>query len=416
MFKIINSFHSITVLNKGYGIAIKEPFQSIVSYGSSKILYDNNNNNYESSSKSGLHLERICSKEAYDSIKSIFRKDKSKIYINLYEREIDRNMDIMINKFVDKENISDINFHVSIEDDTRVIYKDKSVMKDTVRILTIVSTVSMIKQGEITTKSFKNLCSLEENKDIEKLFMKIKITIDSLLKDKADINLNHKFELIFSPAAAGILIHETLGHALEADLFTENNCFLSEFYNENISSKLLNVDDVPLFRDFDDDGNVCEDVNLIKDGKVVGLLYNEILSNCNNTYNTGNGFKSKYYDVSIPRMRNLRVNNGPNTVDDIMNSTKKGIYVKSVNCGDINIKTGEFSLLIDDAYLVKNGKKLHRIKNFTYYGNTLEIIKNINMIGNDYDYKIDKCNKKGQLITVGYGSPTIKTNMLNIMR
>ena len=228
--------------------------------------------------------------------------------------------------------------------------------------------------------------------------------------------LSGKFELIFSPSAAGMLFHETIGHALESDFFIEENCFLRDFYNSKVFPEILNLDDIPLFRRFDDDGNMCNNVTLIEKGKIVGLLYNEILSNANNSNITGNGFKSRDCDVVIPRMRNLKVRNGTDTIEDILHSTNKGIYIENIHCGDINIGTGEISLLIDNAYLIENGKKTSKIKDFTYYGNALEIIKNIKMIGNDYDYKIDKCNKKGQLITVGYGSPTIKIEMMDVLR
>ena len=323
-------------------------------------------------------------------------------------------MNMIINEFNCKEYIDDINFHVAIETDIRVINKDELIMEDAVELLSIIPVVSIIKDGKVLTKTFKSMCRLEDG--FEKAFNKLRVMINSLLEDSIEIDLSGKFELIFSPSAAGMLFHETIGHALESDFFIEENCFLRVFYNSNVFPEILNLDDIPLFRRFDDDGNMCNNVTLIEKGKIVGLLYNEILSNANNSNITGNGFKSRDCDVVIPRMRNLKVRNGTDTIEDILHSTNKGIYIENIHCGDINIGTGEISLLIDNAYLIENGKKTSKIKDFTYYGNALEIIKNIKMIGNDYDYKIDKCNKKGQLITVGYGSPTIKIEMMDVLR
>ena len=412
MIKIINNFNCKIVFSKTYGRLFKLPFQSMISYGSSKAFYYKNN--YEINCMNGLNLDLVDSKTVSQSIKSIFDRYEHKNYINLYENDIDNNMNMIINEFNCKEYIDDINFHVAIETDIRVINKDELIMEDAVELLSIIPVVSIIKDGKVLTKTFKSMCRLEDG--FEKAFNKLRVMINSLLEDSIEIDLSGKFELIFSPSAAGMLFHETIGHALESDFFIEENCFLRDFYNSKVFPEILNLDDIPLFRRFDDDGNMCNNVTLIEKGKIVGLLYNEILSNANNSNITGNGFKSRDCDVVIPRMRNLKVRNGTDTIEDILHSTNKGIYIENIHCGDINIGTGEISLLIDNAYLIENGKKTSKIKDFTYYGNALEIIKNIKMIGNDYDYKIDKCNKKGQLITVGYGSPTIKIEMMDVLR
>ena len=412
MIKIINNFNCKIVFSKTYGRLFKLPFQSMISYGSSKAVYYKNN--YEINCMNGLNLDLVDSKTVSQSIKSIFDRYEHKNYINLYENDIDNNMNMIINEFNCKEYIDDINFHVAIETDIRVINKDELIMEDGVELLSIIPVVSIIKDGKVLTKTFKSMCRLEDG--FEKAFNKLRVMINSLLEDSIEIDLSGKFELIFSPSAAGMLFHETIGHALESDFFIEENCFLRDFYNSKVFPEILNLDDIPLFRRFDDDGNMCNNVTLIEKGKIVGLLYNEILSNANNSNITGNGFKSRDCDVVIPRMRNLKVRNGTDTIEDILHSTNKGIYIENIHCGDINIGTGEISLLIDNAYLIENGKKTSKIKDFTYYGNALEIIKNIKMIGNDYDYKIDKCNKKGQLITVGYGSPTIKIEMMDVLR
>ena len=412
MIKIINNFNCKIVFSKTYGRLFKLPFQSMISYGSSKAVYYKNN--YEINCMNGLNLDLVDSKTVSQSIKSIFDRYEHKNYINLYENDIDNNMNMIINEFNCEEYIDDINFHVAIETDIRVINKDELIMEDAVELLSIIPVVSIIKDGKVLTKTFKSMCRLEDG--FEKAFNKLRVMINSLLEDSIEIDLSGKFELIFSPSAAGMLFHETIGHALESDFFIEENCFLRDFYNSKVFPEILNLDDIPLFRRFDDDGNMCNNVTLIEKGKIVGLLYNEILSNANNSNITGNGFKSRDCDVVIPRMRNLKVRNGTDTIEDILHSTNKGIYIENIHCGDINIGTGEISLLIDNAYLIENGKKTSKIKDFTYYGNALEIIKNIKMIGNDYDYKIDKCNKKGQLITVGYGSPTIKIEMMDVLR
>ena len=305
MIKIINNFNCKIVFSKTYGRLFKLPFQSMISYGSSKAVYYKNN--YEINCMNGLNLDLVDSKTVSQSIKSIFDRYEHKNYINLYENDIDNNMNMIINEFNCKEYIDDINFHVAIETDIRVINKDELIMEDAVELLSIIPVVSIIKDGKVLTKTFKSMCRLEDG--FEKAFNKLRVMINSLLEDSIEIDLSGKFELIFSPSAAGMLFHETIGHALESDFFIEENCFLRDFYNSKVFPEILNLDDIPLFRRFDDDGNMCNNVTLIEKGKIVGLLYNEILSNANNSNITGNGFKSRDCDVVIPRMRNLKVRN-----------------------------------------------------------------------------------------------------------
>ena len=123
MIKIINNFNCKIVFSKTYGRLFKLPFQSMISYGSSKAVYYKNN--YEINCMNGLNLDLVDSKTVSQSIKSIFDRYEHKNYINLYENDIDNNMNMIINEFNCKEYIDDINFHVAIETDA--IYNSCSI-------------------------------------------------------------------------------------------------------------------------------------------------------------------------------------------------------------------------------------------------------------------------------------------------
>lgn len=94
-------------------------------------------------------------------------------------------------------------------------------------MLSIIPVVSIIKDGKVLTKTFKSMCRLEDG--FEKAFNKLRVMINSLLEDSIEIDLSGKFELIFSPSAAGMLFHETIGHALESDFFHRGKLLLKRF-------------------------------------------------------------------------------------------------------------------------------------------------------------------------------------------
>ena len=177
MIKIINNFNCKIVFSKTYGRLFKLPFQSMISYGSSKAVYYKNN--YEINCMNGLNLDLVDSKTVSQSIKSIFDRYEHKNYINLYENDIDNNMNMIINEFNCKEYIDDINFHVAIETDIRVINKDELIMEDAVELLSIIPVVSIIKDGKVLTKTFKSMCRLEDG--FEKAFMSVNLKKPTIL-------------------------------------------------------------------------------------------------------------------------------------------------------------------------------------------------------------------------------------------
>ncbi|MGL4991242.1 TldD/PmbA family protein [Cetobacterium sp.] len=410
---VITRFNCKVVLTKLYDNQVEIPFKKVVSYGTSNSVYDNKKRIYEIDSVNNLNFNYIKSKEIIKSVTLILNDIANKDY-EFYESDINNNVNYIKKEFMGNEFIKNLTFCVMIETDARIINQCQSIINDKVEIVTLATVISIIKDNDIITKTLNIMGNL--NDGIAILFKKLKNEIYLLLENTIPIDLKDEFELIFSPNAAGTMLHETIGHALEADFFIENKCFLSEYYNCKVFPNKLNLIDGKLFKEFDDEGVLCKDVNLIKNGKLIGLLYNKVLSNLTNEPITGNGFKASCSDFIIPRMRNLKIINGNSKIEDIFKSTKNGIYIKSIQCGDVNLTTGEISLLVEHAYLIKDGKKINKINGFTYYGNAIELIKNIDLIGNNYEKNIIKCGKRGQVLTVGYEVPTIKIKKIKVMR
>ena len=128
---------------------------------------------------------------------------------------------------------------------------------------------------------------------------------------------------------------------------------------------------------------------------------------------TGNGRRESYQYIPIPRMTNTFIEKGSSDPGDILSSTQKGIYVQSLSGGSVNPVTGVFNFTCREAYLIENGKKTTPIKGATLIGSCLQVISNIDAVGNDLDFGPGICGK-GQNAEVDAGMPTVRIRGINV--
>jgi TldD protein len=128
---------------------------------------------------------------------------------------------------------------------------------------------------------------------------------------------------------------------------------------------------------------------------------------------TGNGRRESFRHLPIPRMTNTYIDNGSDKPEDIMASTKSGIYVQSLSGGSVNSTTGVFNFTCREAYLIENGKKTTPVKGATLIGNCLDIVSNIDAVGDDLAFGPGICGK-GQMAEVEAGQPTVRIRGINV--
>jgi len=112
-------------------------------------------------------------------------------------------------------------------------------------------------------------------------------------------------------------------------------------------------------------------------------------------------------------MTNTFIDQGETDPGEILSSTNKGIYVQSLSGGSVNPVTGVFNFTCREAYLIENGKKTKPIKGATLIGSCLEVISNIDAVGNDLDFGPGICGK-GQMAEVDAGQPTVRIRGINV--
>lgn len=228
-----------------------------------------------------------------------------------------------------------------------------------------------------------------------------------------------KTDVVMQNGWGGVLVHEAVGHPLEADNIAKKIGVFTGKLGQKVASPLFTmVDDgsLPNFRgttNFDDEGTQMKRNVLIKDGVLVKFMSDILSARQLKMERTGNGRRESFRNIPIPRMTNTFIDNGQDRPEDILASTKRGLYVQSLSGGSVNPITGVFNFTCREAYLIENGKKTMPVKGATLVGNCLDIISNIDGVGNDLDFGPGICGK-GQAAEVSAGQPTVRIRGINV--
>jgi len=228
-----------------------------------------------------------------------------------------------------------------------------------------------------------------------------------------------KMDVVMENGWGGVLVHEAVGHPLEADNIAKQiGIFVGKLGEKVASDVFTMVDDgtLPNFRgttNFDDEGTPMQRNVLIKDGVLLKFMTDILSAKQLKMERTGNGRRESFRYIPIPRMTNTFIDRGKDKPADILASTKRGLYVQSLSGGSVNPTTGVFNFTCREAYLIEGGKKTTPVKGATLVGNCLDIIQGIDAVGDDLDFGPGICGK-GQAAEVTAGQPTVRIRGLNV--
>jgi TldD protein len=226
-------------------------------------------------------------------------------------------------------------------------------------------------------------------------------------------------DVVMQNGWGGVLVHEAVGHPLEADNIAKGiGAFTGKLGQKVASDCFTMVDDgtLPNFRgtlNFDDEGTAAKRNVLIDKGVLKGFMTDVLSAKQLSMERTGNGRRESFRFLPIPRMTNTFIDNGKDKPEDILASTKKGIYVQSLSGGSVNPITGVFNFTCREAYMIENGKKTNPIRGATLIGSCMDVISNIDAVGNDLDFGPGICGK-GQAAEVSAGQPTVRIRGINV--
>ena len=228
--------------------------------------------------------------------------------------------------------------------------------------------------------------------------------------------------VILGPGWPGILLHEAIGHGLEGDFNRKKTSAFFDLVGNKIASDQVSVvDDGTINKrrgslTIDDEGTPSQNTMLIENGILKGFMHDRLNAGLMNQSPTGNGRRQSYSHLPMPRMTNTYMLNGKYEHDELIKSTKKGIYASQFSGGQVDITSGKFVFSASEAYEIIDGKICSPLKGATLIGNGPEILKEVTMVANNLklDDGIGTCGKEGQSVPVGVGQPSLKVRNLTV--
>ena len=220
-------------------------------------------------------------------------------------------------------------------------------------------------------------------------------------------------DVVLGPGWPGILLHEAIGHGLEADFNRRKTSAFSGRIGERVATEFCTVVDdgtIPRRRgslNVDDEGTPTQRTVLIEDGILRGYMHDRLNASLLGMELTGNGRRESYAHVPMPRMTNTFMLAGEEDPQDIIRSVKDGLYAVSFGGGQVDITSGKFVFSANEAYRIEDGRVTHPVRDATLIGNGPDVLTRVSRVGADLalDKGIGTCGKDGQGVPVGSDCP-----------
>lgn len=230
------------------------------------------------------------------------------------------------------------------------------------------------------------------------------------------------FPVVLAAGDSGILLHEAIGHGLEADFNRKKTSNYSDRIGEVVASRLCTVVDdgtIPESRgsiNVDDEGNLPGYNVLIENGVLCAYLQDRVSAKAMNARPTGNGRRQSFRHYPMPRMTNTYMLAGESDPEEIIRSVKKGIYCAAFSGGQVNISNGDFVFSVTEGYLIENGRITAPIRNVNLIGNGPDVLTKVTAVGHDLKLSDGRwtCGKDGQQVPVGVGIPTVLVSGITV--
>ena len=226
--------------------------------------------------------------------------------------------------------------------------------------------------------------------------------------------------VVLSSEAGGTMVHEAIGHGLEADLAQSGMSVYSGKLGQQVASPLVTVIDdatIPHARgsfSFDDEGTPGERTVLVENGILKGYLYDRLSAMKDGCASTGNGRRESYQTKPIVRMSNTLIAPGETEPGSIIGEVEQGLFVRKMGGGQVNTVNGDFVFEVSEGYLIEKGKVGEPVRGATLTGNGPEVLKKIVRVGSDLGFGIGTCGKDGQGVPVADAQPTLLIEAITV--
>lgn len=219
--------------------------------------------------------------------------------------------------------------------------------------------------------------------------------------------------VVLSSDAGGTMVHEAIGHGLEADLSQTGLSVYKGKIGTQVASSLVTVIDdatIPHARgsfSFDDEGVAGQRTVLVENGVLKTYMYDRLSAMKDGCASTGNGRRESYYSKPIVRMSNTLIAPGETDPGTIIRGVDRGLFVKKMGGGQVNTVNGDFVFDVSEGYLIEKGEITEPVRGATLTGNGPQVLKMVEKVGNDLGFGIGTCGKDGQGVPVSDAQPTL---------
>ena len=228
--------------------------------------------------------------------------------------------------------------------------------------------------------------------------------------------------VVLAAGSSGILLHEAIGHGMEADFNRRGISIYADRVGKPIAKPFVNIVDDATNEgargalNVDDEGTPAGRTQLVDKGILATYLHDRISAKHYKVAPTGSGRRESYQFAPMPRMRTTYMLPGPHKRDEIIASVKKGIYCSNFTNGQVQIGAGDFTFYVKNGYLIEDGKLSRPIKDVNIIGNGPKVLEQVDMVADDF--ALDEggwtCGKDGQSVPVSLGLPTLRVAAITV--
>ena len=229
--------------------------------------------------------------------------------------------------------------------------------------------------------------------------------------------------VVLGPGITGILLHEAIGHGMEADFNRKKISTFSTMIGKKVAEPFVTIIDDGTNMNLagsinvDDEGTPGKKTILVENGILTSYLHDKISAKHYGVEPTGNGRRQDFQNYPVPRMRNTYMLGGTASAEDVIKQAGNGIYVEDVANGQVKIGEGDFAFYVSQGRLIENGKLTSPIKDVNIMGNGPKMLSNIIMLANNLEMHhggAGQCGKNGQGVPVSFGLPTCLVKSLTV--
>ena len=218
----------------------------------------------------------------------------------------------------------------------------------------------------------------------------------------------------------GVLLHEAVGHGLEADAVQKRASVYAGKLGESLAPAFVTAYDDGS-RDgewgsdgIDDEGTPTRRTTVIEEGRLRSYLYDLIRARHDGVVSTGNGRRESFRHLPVPRMTNTFFAPGEATPEDLIAEVERGLYAVSFGGGQVEPATGDFVFGVSEGYLIEGGRVTAPVRGATVVGNGLEALASIDGVAGDLEIATGYCGKAGQSVPAGVGQPHVRIRELTV--